>query len=94
MDLRRLAAKQKRALDWAAFAENELQEPSLKPIIDRTLAEYKRALADCWKRQEITAADVEKIDSLERDLEQLNNEARLRVVPAAGSSASSVGGRG
>jgi hypothetical protein len=85
MDLKRLAAKQKRYNDWLRFTNEELQDLTLKPTIMGRLSDYKKALAACWSKGAATPDDESLISSLERDLEQLNNEARLRVPGRAGS---------
>jgi hypothetical protein len=80
MELSRLASKQKRYRDILLFTEEELTDPQLKPKLLTTLAAYRLALADCWKKQAVTADDVTAIDSVERDLESLYNHARLRTA--------------
>ncbi len=85
MDFKRLAAKQKRHNDWLRFSDEELQDLTLKPAILGRLCDYKKALASCWSKGAATPDDELLISSIERDLEQLNNEARLRVPGRAGS---------
>jgi hypothetical protein len=82
MELQRLAAKQKRYHDIKNFAQHEVQDALLRSELDKTLQSYKRALADCWSKQTVNAEDVLRIDSIERTLDNLHNEARLRARPA------------
>jgi|GEM_PF-1256061 len=82
MELQRLAAKQKRYQDIKNFAQHEVQDTLLRSELDKTLQSYKRALADCWSKQTVSAEDALHIDSIERTLDNLHNEARLRARPA------------
>jgi len=78
MDPKRLAAKQKRYKDWSVFFASELKDPTLLSTAHKLLNEYRLALASVWDKgvtPEITLA----IDSLERDLEALNHETRVRI---------------
>ena len=78
MDAKRLAAKQKRYQDWSKFFSTELKDPSLQPEVHAQLSSYRHLLAEVWKSG-VTDALTSKIDSVERDLERLNHEARVRV---------------
>lgn len=78
MELSRLAAKQKRYMDVLLFTESEVLDSSIKPNLLRVLAEYKGALANCWKEQKITEQDIFVLGSLERELDALYNQAHLR----------------
>ena len=78
MELSRLAAKQKRYMDVLLFTESEVLDSSIKPNLLKVLAEYKGALANCWKEQKITEQDIFVLGSLERKLDALYNQAHLR----------------
>ena len=78
MELSRLAAKQKRYMDVLLFTESEVLDSSIKPNLLKVLAEYKGALANCWKEQKITEQDIFVLGSLERELDALYNQAHLR----------------
>ncbi len=78
MELSRLAAKQKRYMDVLLFTESEVLDSSIKPNLLKVLAEYKGALANCWKEQKITEQDIFVFGSLERELDALYNQAHLR----------------
>jgi hypothetical protein len=79
MELPRLAAKQKRYKDVLRYATTERIDPVTKPKLLIALKEYQAALATCWKTQGGTPSDELKVASLERDLENLFNDARLRT---------------
>jgi hypothetical protein len=78
MELPRLAAKQKRYMDILHFAQEEVQDSVVKPNLLKVLAEYKGALAKCWSDGAATPQNVAAIESIERELEALHNQARLR----------------
>ena len=78
MELPRLAAKQKRYLDILHFTQNEVGDPTVKPYLLKTLRDYKLALAKCWNDGKVSPEDQAQIDSLERELERLHGQARLR----------------
>ena len=80
MELPRLAAKQKRYKDILEFTTNEVQDPALRTALLNTLAQYRLALAECWKRGTVSGEDSTRIDSTERELENLHNDARLRTA--------------
>ena len=78
MELYQLAAKQKRARDWQRFLDEG--ETSDKPIINQTkelLEEFRSALSQAAQAGAISPELKAKIIDLERQLEQLNEEARL-----------------
>jgi hypothetical protein len=81
MELQRLAAKQKRYQDIKIFAEHEAKDPTLRAGLLKTLQSYKQALADCWGKQSVSSEDEVRINSLERALDTLYNEARLLAHP-------------
>jgi hypothetical protein len=80
MELSRLASRQKRYRDLTLFASTEAMPRELKQSLEKVLARYREALADCWRRQSVTAEDLASIDSLDRELESLSNAARLRTT--------------
>lgn len=80
MKLTDLAAKQKRLLNWAAFAETETSDAGLAQRTLSKVSLLRNALANCWERQQITAEDEIRIESLERELTSLNELARMTVV--------------
>lgn len=81
MLLKEIATKQKRLKDWKDWLEHETQDPQIRRLTGDALKEYSDLLFRCWELGQISAADGTKLQDLERKLEQLNEEARLRVVP-------------
>lgn len=78
MNLTRLAAKQKRYLDIRRFAETETQDPAIKLRLQKTLDLYRNAMAQAWMEKDSPRPETEKgLESIERDLDTLHNEARL-----------------
>ncbi|MFM1847748.1 MAG: hypothetical protein RL417_1222 [Pseudomonadota bacterium] len=84
MDLATLAAKQKRAKDWADFiAAGEVHDTAIRRTMEERLAAFRSALKKVWEAEVVSAADEDAIEDLERQLVQLNEEARVRVVGKA-----------
>jgi hypothetical protein len=79
MELPRLAAKQKRYKDLLHYATTERIDPVTKPKLLTTLTGYQGALAACWRSQGGTPAEELKVATLERELDDLFNSARLRT---------------
>jgi hypothetical protein len=78
MNLTRLAAKQKRYLDIQHFTETEAHDPTVKQRLNQTLELYRSALAQIWRDQDAPRPESERnLESIERDLERLHNDARL-----------------
>jgi hypothetical protein len=80
MDLSRLTAKNKRYLDWLSYTNEELKDPSLREPTLALLAQYRSLIQQCWTAGKVSESDAAAIADLERKLEQLNQEARVRVV--------------
>lgn len=80
MDLSALASKQKRLKDWTQFSESEVQSEHIRVRFNEALSGYKAALAQCWKQGKISPNDEQVLADIERQLEQLDEEARLTVV--------------
>ncbi len=82
MELSQLAAKQKRARSWQKFID--AGETSDHAVIAQTkdlLVEFRASLSEAAHHGTIPAELEDKIINLERRLEQLNEEARLKVGP-------------
>jgi hypothetical protein len=80
MELPRLAAKQKRYMDVLRYATSENVDALTKPKLLSTLKKYQAALASCWRSQGGSAEDDSLVASLERELDTLFNDARLRTT--------------
>ena len=81
MELSALAAKQKRLKDWLESLTDMVQDESLRQTTLATALRYKNLLVRCWERQCVGEREVEEIMDLERQLEKLNELARMTVVP-------------
>ncbi len=77
MDLSKLAAKQKRLQSWSRFVENEVSDLHLKRNSLALLERYRQALTKVWDVEAVSPDDIRDIDDLERQLEELNERARL-----------------
>ena len=78
MELSDLARKQKRIKSWTSFLNNEVSDDSIRAQTVEALKLYRNYLSKCWEQRKISAEDKLKIEDLERQLEQLNEDARLR----------------
>ena len=82
MELTSLAIKNKRVKDWQHFAESEIFDDRLKSRVLQTLGLYKSTLLKVWHAGAASAEDEQKILDFERQLEEFNEQARLRVGPS------------
>jgi hypothetical protein len=82
MDLATISAKQKRVKDWMEGLETTVQDRNLREKTADVLKQYRSVLFRCWDAQAINATDAQQIADLERQLERLNEEARMTVVPS------------
>jgi hypothetical protein len=81
MNLQRLAAKQKRYLDIRHALESSTVPEAIGTPLRSALEQYKQTLAELWSKQTVSPEDSSRLDSLERSLETLHNEARLLAKP-------------
>jgi len=81
MEISTIAVKQKRLKDWTRFVEREVSDPKIKGQISEHLRRFSDLLFRCFEKGEISQADAQLISNLEQQLESLNEEARLSVVP-------------
>jgi hypothetical protein len=83
LDASRLAAKQKRLMDWKKFTAQEVTDAELKRRIEQHLRQFADALAACEEHAKIPSDVIPpelgaRVEDLERVLEELNESARLR----------------
>lgn len=76
MELPRLVAKQKRLMDVLRYTQESPLDPDVKGRLLNALMRYRQALAAAWR----TPENPTDIDSIERELETLFNDARLRTT--------------
>ena len=82
MDPRQLAAKQKRIAFWQNYL-SEVSDSALRAATSEKLTELSQLLARCWSAQVVSSEDEAAIATLERQLESLNETARITVVGRA-----------
>ena len=81
MELSSLGAKNKRVASWTKFAELEVQDFDVRAQMLDGLRAYRTLLARLWQAGQINQEDEKELLNLERKLESLSEEGRLRVVP-------------
>ncbi|GEM_PF-5238370 len=69
----RLAAKQKRVLDWKRALSRDFDSSPLKAIFSSKLSSYEEALKESWVKSE----ESQILTSLERDLDSLQEQVLL-----------------
>jgi hypothetical protein len=79
MSLKRLSARQKRVEQWSKAVANGDVRESLRVTFVDTLRRYKTHLAKCWESEEVSEEESALIADLERQLETLESESRLRA---------------
>jgi hypothetical protein len=78
-DLSWLTAKQKRLITWEKFLQEELQNPEIKFKTESLIESFSKVLLKIWENNAYSETDKQEIEDLERKLEQLNEESRLRT---------------
>ena len=78
-NLSRLAAYQKRLHDWRDYNSTEVKDLIIKSEIDKLISTLSELLLKCWDENNFSQEDEFKVQDLERQLEQLNEEARVRT---------------
>ncbi|MCB0329136.1 MAG: hypothetical protein KDD70_05720 [Bdellovibrionales bacterium] len=81
-DLSGLSRRQKRLKDWSHFLETEVSNSNLnnseiRVQLTDTLKLYRNLIAKCWESESISRDDSASLTDLERQLEQLTEDARL-----------------
>ncbi|WKZ57023.1 MAG: hypothetical protein QY326_09860 [Bdellovibrionota bacterium] len=74
-----LSRKQKRLQSWTRFLSS-IEAPDVRQRMERTLREFHNVLVRAWESEDATDRYDAEILDLERQLESLDEEARLRVV--------------
>lgn len=69
----RLAAKQKRVLDWKKALLRDFDSSNLKSEFQEKLLRYETALKESWQKNE----ESQELMSLERDLDSLQEQVLL-----------------
>ena len=79
-DLSWLSAKQKRLITWENFVEHEIQDEDMKEQTGKLIGAFSAALLKIWENNAYSDQDKMNLEDLERKLEQLNEESRLRTA--------------
>jgi hypothetical protein len=69
----RLAAKQKRVLDWKKTLLGDFDSSKLKSEFQEKLSRYEAALKEAWEKNE----ESQELISLERELDSLQEQVLL-----------------
>ena len=81
MELSSLAAKQKRLKDWREGLAYMVQDERLRQKTSEAVDKLSAVLVRCWENQAISEKDAADIVDLERQLERMNELARMTVIP-------------
>jgi len=80
MDNIKFAAKQKRIKQWNEVVQCSVENEELRLKFVNTLKLYRSLIAKCWEAEEVTEHDYNLMLDFERQLEQMNEEARMQVA--------------
>lgn len=82
MKVKRLSELQKRWIFWTDFKERHVKDAHLKIKCEDLLKSYRNLIARAWEQHgDCTSKDISQLDSLERELECLNEQCRMTVAP-------------
>lgn len=86
MDMSRLAAKQQRLKYWRKIQEDteQVQSPELADKFRSKISSYMEIINSWWSKQSISEVEQADLTSLERELEELCEVARMTVIPYSG----------
>ena len=76
-----LARRQKRLQNWRNFLKEEVEDPTITNRTTKLLDQYQTVITRCWEAEAISAGDELELTSLERELEELDELARMTVGP-------------
>ena len=80
MELSALTRRQKRIKDWTNFLEHSVKDVRIKSRTLELINGLRSAIGRCFEEQKINEADERLMRDYERQLELLNEEARLHVA--------------
>lgn len=91
MELARISAKIKRLKDWEEFILDEpLVSRELKELTKMLLSQYRQVLALVSEKTVIDSEDQLRLADIERQLDELNNQARLQTAQKTAQTISST----
>lgn len=80
MEISRLASKNKRIQDWRRFLSEETSVSArVRAETESLLSELAEVLSGCWAAKKVSDEDEQQISDLERKLEELNDQGRLKT---------------
>lgn len=80
MEISRLASKNKRIQDWRRFLSEETSiNARVRAETEALLLELAEVLSVCWAAKSVSDKDEQQISDLERKLEELNDQGRLKT---------------
>lgn len=78
MELSRLSAKNKRIQLWREFVTSgQVRDEVLRGRIVQKLSDFSSLLTNCWEEGAVSQQAEAAIYDLERELEDLNEQARM-----------------
>lgn len=75
-----LPRKQKRLRDWQQALDEEPNHSTIRRPFEITLAAYRSLLWELWEQKAASEGDLEKLASLERELEKFAELVRLAAA--------------
>jgi hypothetical protein len=86
MELSTLTAKQKRIRSWSTFVNESVGPGPLKIKMEGSLTRFGELLNEAWETGNVSSELESRIVDMERQLEELLEEARLHVHRSGGRS--------
>lgn len=81
MNIARIAAQQKRLKSWQKqLQDGVIQDPEIREKLSDLLNKLAGVLNSCFSREAVGENDTQIIEDLERQIELLDEEGRLKVV--------------
>ena len=77
LEVQSLSRKQKRIVAWSELLEEGISDQTLQNKITEKLKLFRNLLAKHWENEGCNQEELDQLENLERDLEQLAEEARL-----------------
>lgn len=75
-----LPRKQKRLRDWQQALDDESADSTIRPPFEAALESYRNLLWALWEKKTASVEDLEKLASLERELENFAELVRFAAA--------------
>ncbi len=79
MDSSRISEKQKRLRIWRSLLDKPELTAGVRAELSRQVEQYSKLLFDCWETGVTSEAVLQRMQSIERELQNLDETARLRA---------------